>query len=105
MSLHLVKGQTTIEPCEFCGEPSVEHVVLAPPVYESQQGVKTLKKRAVKAHVCAGHRDSVDRDVGWQERAAAARKQARAELKAAQEEQQLFDPGPAVKKRKSYEDV
>lgn len=54
--------QTTIEPCEIRGEPSVEKVEITPAIIKN----KIIEKAAVHAWLCAEHVRSVDR--GWQRR-------------------------------------
>jgi hypothetical protein len=64
-----VNGQTTINPCCFCGEPSVEEIVLYPAQFEKdKKGKLILKKGEVKGWVCPAHKQSVEAGDGWQER-------------------------------------
>lgn len=80
-----MKGQLTVEPCGFCGEPSVTEVVVAP---KDSSGARPLK-----SWVCATHRDAVEMGVGWQGRERGRLAGARADLQRATDEARLFDPG------------
>lgn len=83
--------QTTITPCEFCGEPSIQLVTVAP--------VDSSKTKPLKAWVCKTHLDAVNTGEGWQAR---ERKRLAAVSKENQkltDEARLFDPGaPRVKR-------
>lgn len=67
-------GQTTLNPCCFCAEPSVEEIVLyAAETAIDKKGKKILKKDEVKGWVCPLHKQHVEAGDGWQERQRAAK--------------------------------
>lgn len=65
--------QTTIHPCWFCAEPSVEEVELYGPEFDTVKGRKILKKNAVSGWVCADHKQRLELNDGWRDRQRAAR--------------------------------
>ena len=85
-----ISGQTTIEPCVFCGEPSTETRVITP----SREDSKGRLIAEVKRRVCPEHAAAIERDMGWKEREAQRRSEQRKKFKALQEERPLFDAGP-----------
>lgn len=87
-----MNGQTTIEPCAICGEPSVEQRVIEPGDAQPKfKGSVRIHKMDTLRWLCAKHVASVDRDAKWQERAAARRSAQRKALKKRQEASTLFD--------------
>lgn len=89
-----IPGQTTIEPCVVCGEPSTETRVITP----SSTDAKGNLKAEVKGRVCPEHAAAIDRDMGWKERQAKERAEQRRKMRALQETSTLFD-APAVGSR------
>ena len=47
------------DPCDWCGEPSVGFIWIVPDKFGTVKGKRVLKKRGVKAFVCAAHRQSL----------------------------------------------
>ena len=86
-----IPGQTTIEPCVFCGEPSTETRVITP----SRNDSKGRLIAARSGRVCPEHAAAIERDMGWKEREAKKRSEQRKKMKALQETSKLFD-APAV---------
>lgn len=82
-----MKGQTTIEPCAFCGEPSVEERVVIDS-YEDSKG-NWIERRT--RWVCAKHAESFERDLGWKDRQARERRERSIAWRKAQQESVLFD--------------
>lgn len=80
--------QTTIHPCWFCAEPSIEEIALYPPQFEKVKGRLELKKNEVKGWVCAFHKQHVEESDGWRERQTAQRA---ARTKAAKKDQLTLD--------------
>jgi hypothetical protein len=78
--------QTTITPCGFCDEPSIQEVIVAP---VDSSGTKPLK-----AWVCKTHLDAVNIGEGWQGRERKRKAAMKKELQAATDDARLFDPGP-----------
>lgn len=63
-----MKGQTKIEPCGFCGEPSVERLELTPEKREKVKGESMITKPPVMVDACAQHAQSIRDNRGWQQR-------------------------------------
>lgn len=97
-----MEGQTVVEPCAFCGEPSVAERTVRPVKEEHRKGVKVIVEPALKAWVCAHHERAIEEGEGWQDRQAAIRKKCRDELKARQAEATLFDAGPPLKRGEAW---
>lgn len=87
-----MEGQTTIEPCAFCGEPAEEQRVIR----DSHQDSKGRLIARVTKWVCAKHAAACDRDMGWKERQAKERAAERRRLKKLQETSVLFDGDDGV---------
>jgi hypothetical protein len=63
-----VSDQTTIHPCEFCGEASVEEVVLVPSRFTTDKTGKRISTLSIKGWVCAKHKQHIEDADGWPER-------------------------------------
>jgi hypothetical protein len=88
-------GQTTIEPCAICGEPSEREVEIRPAEMDSgrQRARKAqdrhVNRMPVKRWLCSTHLKSHDPE--WRDRQAERRAWQRRKLKSAQAESPLFD--------------
>ncbi len=48
-------GQTSINPCWWCGEPAEHKVLVTPARYRMVKGAKELAEREVQAWACGTH--------------------------------------------------
>lgn len=54
-------------PCEWCGEPSVERVIVAPARWSSRTGVRVLAQHAIEVDACREHAAMVQAAIDAQE--------------------------------------